>query len=58
MIGVPMDNWQKLIQILVEVWTEEDLKKEKWITTREEFETNEQNEKEFSDESENQRKSA
>lgn len=58
MIGVPMENWQKLIQILVEVWTEEDLKKEKLITTREKFETNEQNEKELSDESENQRKSA
>ena len=58
MIGVPVEDWQKLIQILVEIWTDEDIKKGKWITTHEEFGTGEQNEKEFSDESEDQRKSA
>ncbi len=25
-----MENWQQLIHVLVEIWTDEDIKSEKW----------------------------
>ena len=32
-----MDQWQKLIHVLVEIWTEEDIKNGKWQETYDEI---------------------
>lgn len=47
-----MDDWQKLIQVLVEIWTDEDIKNGKWIKACEEFITDEPSEQEFPNEAE------
>lgn len=37
-----MENWQKLIQVLVEIWTDEDIKNESWKRDCEHFESRNQ----------------
>lgn len=53
-----MENWQKLIHVLVEIWTDEDIKSERWKRNTEESETERDSSEEHSDESKEPKKCA
>ncbi len=46
-----MENWQMLIHVLVEIWTNEDIKNERWKQVIERSETEHDSSEEHSDES-------
>lgn len=51
-----MDAWQTLINVLVEIWTDDDIKNEKWKQHTEPPETSEKENGECFNEYEDQRK--
>lgn len=53
-----MKEWQKLIQALVEIWTDEDIKNGKWEFAQMDSSLIEPKEQENHNDEENQRKSA
>lgn len=53
-----MENWQMLIHVLVEIWTDEDIKNEKWKRNIEGSETEPDSNEDYSDESKEPKKCA
>ncbi len=51
-----MENWRQLIHVLVEIWTDEDIKSEKWGQSFEDIEVKyESNEECISESQQNKR---
>lgn len=53
-----MENWQMLIHVLVEIWTDEDIKNERWKQIIERSETEHDSSEEHSDEPKEPKKCA